>query len=85
MPATDTLTGRLRADARSILLDKPLPETAVGKPVRITLEVIEPEPAKRPIGEVLDEIWADLKASGHVPPTKEEVDRYIEEERNSWD
>lgn len=40
---------------------------------------------KRPMGEVLDEIRARQRARGHVPMTKEEVDRYIEEERNSWD
>lgn len=46
---------------------------------------VETERPERPLFEVLDRIWAEQKARGHVPPTKEEVDRYIEEERNSWD
>jgi Arc/MetJ family transcription regulator len=39
----------------------------------------------RPVLEVLAEIRAAQKARGHVPPTREEVDRYLAEERASWD
>lgn len=84
MEPTDVLTGKLGSDARSLVLDEALPQAA-GRRVRITLEIIEPARLKRSIDEVLDEIHARQRARGHVPPTKEEVDRYIEEERNSWD
>lgn len=40
---------------------------------------------RRPWIEVMEEIWAEQRARGHVPPTKEEVDQYIREERASWD
>ena len=77
------LTGNLR-DGRSLLLDETVP-LAAGK-VRVTVEAIAKAPtSKRSGAEVLEEIWAAQKASGRVPPTKEEVDRDIEEERNSWD
>ena len=82
MQHMDVLTGRLRPDARSLVLDEPLPQ-AVGKRVRTTLETIEPERPKCSHAEVLDEIHVRQRARGHVPPTKEEVDHYIEEERNS--
>ena len=39
----------------------------------------------RPMAEVVAEIRALQHAAGHVPPTREEVERYIEEERASWD
>lgn len=41
--------------------------------------------SRRPLMEVMEEIWRAQRERGHVPPTKEEVDAYIEEERNSWD
>lgn len=60
----------------------------VGVPIQPAAVVDQESPTqqtKRPMGEVLDEIHARQRARGHVPMTKEEVDRYIEEERNSWD
>lgn len=44
-----------------------------------------PNPSRRPLADVLASIHSDLRASGYRPRTKEEVDAYIEEERNSWD
>ncbi len=67
-----------------MVLDEAVP-LASGK-VRVTVEAIAKVPrTKRSGAEVLAEIWAAQKTSGRIPPTKEEVDRYIEEERNSWD
>ena len=57
----------------------------VSQPAAIVDEKHPTRPAKRPMGEVLDEIWADQKARGHVPRTQEEIDRSIAEERVSWD
>ena len=45
----------------------------------------QPTREKRPVVEVLAEIWAAQEARGHVPPTAEEVDRYLADERASWD
>ena len=39
----------------------------------------------RPVPEVLAEIRAAQKARGHVPRSREEVDRELREERASWD
>lgn len=76
------LTGELR-DGRSLLLDEAVP-LATGK-VRVTVQQIAKPAVRRSHAEVLAEIHADLKASGHVPPTAEEVASRIEEERRSWD
>lgn len=77
------LTGKL-LDGRSVMLDEAIPLSA-GK-VRVTVEAMpKASQTRRSSVEVLQEIWAAQKASGRVPPTKEEVDRFIEEERNSWD
>ncbi|HEV7867923.1 MAG TPA: hypothetical protein VGO90_09595 [Chthoniobacteraceae bacterium] len=77
------LTGELR-DGRSLLLDEAVP-LAAGK-VRVTVEAIKGTPnGKRSHLAVLEEIWAAQKASGRVPPSKEEIDRVLENERNSWD
>lgn len=39
----------------------------------------------RPVLDVLAEIHAAQEAHGHVPRTREEVDRDLSEERASWD
>lgn len=75
-------TGELRG-GRSVLLDETVPLT--GR-VRVTVEPITKTPrVNQSHLEVLEEIWAAQKASGRVPPSKEEVDRFLEDERNSWD
>jgi hypothetical protein len=45
----------------------------------------QPARKARPVLEVLAEIHAEQEARGHIPPTREEVDRYLAEERASWD
>jgi hypothetical protein len=74
-------TGELR-EGRSVLLDETVP--LAGR-VRVTVEPIESTPPRSSHAEVLAEIHAQLKASGHVPPTPEEVAARVEEERSSWD
>ncbi len=76
------LTGELR-DGRSLLLDEAVP-LAAGK-VRVTVQQIAKPGPRRSHAEVLAEIHAQLKASGHVPPTVEEVALRIEEEQSLWD
>jgi hypothetical protein len=82
-----TLTGTL-TDERTIRLDENL-SLPKGK-VRITLEPLTQETAGAKLTPeermaVLESIWADQIARGHQPPTKEEVDAYIQGERDSWD
>lgn len=75
------LTGVL-TDRQTVTLDEALPLTA--SKVRVVVEPLEIA-VKRPLSEVLAEIWARQKARGHKPPTREEVDAYIQAERDSWD
>jgi hypothetical protein len=78
---TYVATGNLR-DGRVVELDEPLPVANTKVRVRI-----EPLPSRevRPLREVLAEIHAQQDARGFVPPTREEVDRYLESERENWD
>lgn len=75
------LTGHLE-NARSLALDEPLPLTH-GR-VRVTVQPMR-ETAPQSGSRVLEQIWAANAKTGHVPPTKEEVDGYLDAERASWD
>lgn len=74
------LTGHLE-NARSLALDEPLP-LALGK-VKVTVQPL-PESKRQTAARVLAEIWAANAEAGHVPPTKAEIDDYVEAERESW-
>jgi hypothetical protein len=67
-------------DDRTVTLDESLP---TGTKVRVIVESATSQ--RRPVIEVLEEIWAAQRKRGHVPPTREEVDEYIRQERDSWD
>jgi hypothetical protein len=41
--------------------------------------------APRPHDEVIAEIRQRQKARGHIPATREEIDAYLQAERDSWD
>ena len=69
------------SDGRIVELDDPLP-LSDGK-VKITVEPVSED--IHPLLEVLAEIRREQAASGYVPPTAEEVNRYLEEERAGWD
>lgn len=75
------LTGTL-TDPQTVRLSEPLPVGA-GE-VRVTVEVVAPAP-KPDFLEVMEKIWADQRARGHVPPTPEEVAERIREAREGWD
>jgi len=75
------VTGTL-TDEHTVKLDEPLP-LAQGK-VRLKVEPLAPAP-KHPHDEVIAEIWARQNARGHQPRTREEIDAYIQAERDSWD
>lgn len=75
------LTGHLE-NARSLALDEPLPLTQ-GK-VRVTVQPIREVPSQSD-ARVLAQIWTANANAGRIPPTREEVDHYLEVERASWD
>jgi hypothetical protein len=68
-------------DEYTVKLDEALPLSS-GK-VRLSVEPLTPTP-KRPHDEVIAEIWARQRARGHKPSTREEIDAYIQAERDSW-
>jgi hypothetical protein len=81
MPTTYIVTGTL-TDGHTVKLNEALPLAQTK--VRVTVEPGAPAP-KRPHDEVIAEIWERQKARGHKPPTREEVDAYLQAERESWD
>jgi hypothetical protein len=81
-------------DKSTVTLDEELPVSSTK--VRLIVEPLGGEVAsgidsaagmtpKRPLLEVMEEIWAGQRARGHIPRTKEEVDAYIQGERDSWE
>ena len=74
-------TGRVK-DARTVVLDERLPESL--SHVRVVLEPLSGSDS-RPYMDVMKEIRAGQHARGHKPRTVEEIDAYLEAERDSWD
>jgi hypothetical protein len=68
-------------DDQTVKLDKALP-TAAGR-VRVTLE-FESSEAPPDLLQFMERMWEEQHRRGHVPPTKEEVDGYLNAERDSW-
>ncbi len=85
MTESYVVTGTM-TDPRTVTLDEPL--AIESQRVRITVEPVTPEPvvptSKRPYLEVMEEIRQAQRLRGHKPRTKEEVDAYIQAERDSW-
>jgi hypothetical protein len=75
------VTGTL-SNGRLVELDEAVP--LGDAKVRVSIEPIAAK-TTRPVHEVVAEIRQEQQAHGHVPPTREEVDRYLAEERASWD
>jgi hypothetical protein len=73
------VTGTI-TDARTVLLDEPLPETS-GK-VRVILEPLSA--AGSNYRSAVEAIWVAQQARGHVPPTAEQVLARVQAERDSW-
>ncbi len=69
-------------DGRRLELDEEVPLR--DSQVKVTIEPLS-RPPKRPVAEVLAEIYEGQRRRGHVPRTRDEIDREIEEERKSWD
>lgn len=81
MVAPYVVTGTL-SNGRLVELDEAVP--LGDAKVRVSIEPITSSD-KRPVREVLAEIHAEQKARGHVPRTREEIDRELRQERESWD
>ena len=71
------VTGTLKGD-RTVELDEPI--GLHNYKVRVIVEPVEPLP-RRPLKETMAEIRRMQDESGHVPPTKEEIDEYLREIR----
>ena len=78
-----TLKGTVRQGRIEIVENVPLPENAT---VLVTILDTPHPPVERERNwqAELDVIHARLRASGHKPPTPEEVANYLAGERDSW-
>lgn len=76
------VTGTL-TDEHTVTLDEALPMSE-GK-VRLSVEPLSiSQTGKRTHAEVIAEIRERQQARGHQPRTREEIDAYIQTERDSW-
>ena len=84
-PKPMTTTGTL-VDPQTIRFDAPLP--ANGEAVRVTVTVtvgVRPQPLDGPeLLKLMEKIWEEQRQRGYVPMTKEQIDAYLREERESW-
>jgi hypothetical protein len=69
-------------DGKTIVLDEAV--AATPGPVRLVVEPLEPDAARQPLPAFLEKLRQRQAARGHVPRTREEIDRAIQEERESW-
>ena len=81
MADTYTATGTL-VDGRTVTLNREIP-IPKGK-VRVVVKSLE-EVLRRPVHDVLSDIHKKQNARGHIPPVREQVDTYLQAERDSWD
>jgi hypothetical protein len=81
MGKSEIVTGTL-IDDRTVALDKPLALRPMK--VRVAIEPLEAKQRRAYRPEVISEIHAAQLARGHHPPSREEVDRRIQSERDSW-
>ena len=87
-----TVTGILK-EGRILTLDQEFPLRSAK--LTLTVASVEPLTADAPVGDIcrndhavpymeaITAIRENLRAHGHLPLTKEEIDAYLEEERNS--
>jgi hypothetical protein len=81
MDKTEIVTGRL-VDDRTVALDKPVSLRPMK--VRVAIEPLDDKQSRLYRPEVVSKIYAAQAARGHRPPSREEVDRRIQSERDSW-
>ena len=80
MSQTYQVTGEL-TDGRHVTLDQPIPLTA-GK-VRVIVEQM-PSVSKPDLADFELQLRERQTARGHVSRSKEEIDAYLNAERDSW-
>jgi carbohydrate-binding DOMON domain-containing protein len=80
MQSAYIVTGTL-TDAQTVTLDEALPLTSTK--VRLVIEPLS-STSPRQYREVIAQIRERQRARGHKPPTREEVDAYLQVERDSW-
>jgi hypothetical protein len=71
------IQGTLREDGTLVLDDKP--KLPPGR-VKVTVEPI-PDLTQTEIWQFFERLWAEQRARGHVPRTKEEIDAELEAAR----
>lgn len=81
MEKLETVTGRL-IDDRTVSLDKPFPLQPMK--VRVAIEPLEEKPRRSYRPEVIARIHKSQIERGHRPPSREEVDRLLQSDRDSW-
>ena len=81
MGKTEIVTGTLIND-RTVALDKPVPLRLTK--VRVAIEPLDEKPCRPYRPDVLTGIYAAQTARGHRPPSRDEVDRRVQSERNTW-
>ena len=81
MGKTEIVTGTL-VDDRTVALDKPVSLRPMK--VRVAIEPLDDKQSRLYRPEVVSKIYAAQAARGHRPPSREEVDRRIQSERDSW-
>jgi hypothetical protein len=81
MSQTYHVTGEL-TDNQHVRLDEPIPLTT-GR-VRLVVEKLSNDPQADLVA--FERLLRERQAArGHVPPSKEQVDAYLNSERASWD
>ena len=77
------VVGGALKDARTVILDDPLPVDSgrVEVSVRLSRDAALP---KQSLGEFLRDLRARQVERGHVPMTAEEIDAHIRAERDAW-
>lgn len=81
MGKTEIVTGTL-VDDRTVALDKPVPLQPMK--VRVAIEPLDEKHRRLYRPEIISQIYAAQAARGHRPPSREEVDRRVRSERDSW-
>lgn len=79
MPVQLSMQGTVREDG-TLELDDRVPMPA-GR-VLVTVQPVVQPPADDPFWQRMEQIWAGQRARGHVPRTKEQIDRELEDLRD---
>ncbi|MXY46278.1 MAG: hypothetical protein F4Y44_04685 [Chloroflexi bacterium] len=77
MKSAYIVTGTLKGD-RTLVLDEPI--GLYDYKVRVIVEPVEALP-RRPLKEVMEEIWREQDERGYVRMTKEEIDEHLRDLR----